>query len=223
MATLNLGIIRSLVRGALNETTTTTLTNTELNAIINDGYKEVCAKTGCYEVRINVQNITSGVKLVPLSYAAVSNYVMRVNYVEYYRTTSDSPYGYGLPQVYPQTIGHMPIDTYVPQFWFQWGNFLVVETNPDAGTYDLFVYASCYPSTVLSADADVPSCAPPELHESIYFYATAFAAIKLKRWADVAVFYNRYIDTIQPRKYEYVMKFPENRVWHDIPNRVITQ
>lgn len=223
MATLNLSTIRSLVRSALNESSTTTLTDTELTSIINDGYKEVCSKTMCYEVRINIPNITSGVRLVPLSYASTSNHVMRVNYVEYYRTTSDIPYGYGLPQVYPQSLGHMPIDTSVPQFWFQWGDFLVIEMTPDAGTYDLFVYASCYPTTVLSADADIPSCAPPEFHESIYLYATAFSAVKLKRWSDVAVFYNRYVDAIQPRKYEYVMKYPENRMWHDIPEKVIVE
>jgi hypothetical protein len=220
MGTLTLTTMRSLIRAALNESSTTSITNTELNAAINDGYKDVCAKTGCYEKLITIPNIASGVRLVPLTYAAVSNYVMRVNYVEYYKTTSDTPYGYGLPQVYPQTFGHMPIDTYVPQFWFQWGNYLSIETVPDVATYDIYVYAACYPSTVLSGDSDLPSCAPAEFHEAIWFFATAFIAMKLKRWADCAVFYNKYIDSIQPRKYEYVMKFPEGRVYHDLPANV---
>ena len=222
MGTLDFTTINTLVRAALNETSTTVITDTEIGRIVNDGYKEVCAKTLCYEKLITIDNITSAVRLIPLHDYYTSSHTMRVVYVEYYRTTSDSPYGYGLPQVFPQTLGHMPIDTYVPQYWFQWGDFLVVETTPDVGTYDLYVYCSCYPTAVLTG-TDLPSCVPHELHESIFLFATAFSALKLKRWADAAVFYNKYIASIQPRKFEYVVKFPENRRFHDLPANVIME
>ena len=44
MSTLTLKNIRDLVRSGLNEPSTTAITDTELNSIINDGYINVAVK-----------------------------------------------------------------------------------------------------------------------------------------------------------------------------------
>ena len=212
MATLTLSTIRNLVRSDLNERSTTSLTNTELNAIINDGYKDVAAKALCYENKLTKSNIPVSVRMIPLA----SDNVIKVNYVEYDLGTSCL----GLMEILPTALGHVPIDGYTPQFWFQWGDYLVIEPLPDAGTYDLFVYASCYPSAVMSSDSATPSDLPIEFHEDVYFFAKAFANLKLKRWADFAVAYNAYITDIQIKKAKYITKYPDTRALHTLPQNV---
>ena len=215
MATLTLSTIRSLIRSELNESTTTALTDTELNSIINDGYKDVSAKGLCYENKIAFNNIAAQ-KIVPLVFA--TNHILRVNYVEYKSGTTQG--GWGMMRVVPQTIGHMKIDGSTPQYWYQWGDYLYVEPVPDVATYDLEVYASCYPAAVLSGDSDTPTNLPSEFHESVYLFAVAFAAFKLKRWGDAANAYNRYIIDIQRKRNEYVTKYPDGRFAHELPDHV---
>jgi hypothetical protein len=216
MATLTLSTIRSLIRDELNEPATTTLTNTELNSIINDGYKDVCTKGVAYENKISFTNISVSQKIVPLVFA--TNRIIRVNYVEYKLGTTDG--GLGMLPVLPQTVGHSGINDNTPQYWFQWGDYLVVEPLPDVGTYDLAVYASCLPSAVISSDSGTPSNLPDEFHESVFLFALAFSCLKLKRWGDFANSYNRYIFDVQRKKNEYITKYPDGRYAHELPNNV---
>jgi len=216
MGTLTLTTMRSLIRSDLNESSTTILSNTELNSLINDGYKDTAVKALCYENKIAFNNIATTQKIVPLVFA--TNHIIRVNYVEYKSGATEG--GLGMLGVLPQTVGRITIDTYVPQFWFQWGDYLVIEPLPDAATYDLEVYAACYPAAVLSADGDLPSSIPAEFHECVYTFALAFAALKLRRWGDAAIAYNRYIGDIQMKRAQYVMKYPEGRLVHEIPGNV---
>jgi hypothetical protein len=118
MGTLTLKIIRDLIRSNLNESGTTGITDTELNSIINDGYKDTAAKGLCYESKITMTNISASVRVLPL----IGNNVIRVNYVEYNLASS----GLGMMSIMPQNMGHMPIDGTTPQFWFQWGDFLII-------------------------------------------------------------------------------------------------
>lgn len=213
MATLTLATIRNLIRSDLNEATTTAITDTELNSIINDGYKDVSVKGMCYENKITLTDIPISIRMIPLS----SYNIVRLNYVEYNLGASGC---LGLLSVMPQTIGHIPINGYSPQYYFKWGNYLVIEPLPDVGTYDLFLYASCYPAAVMTADGDTPASLPIEFHESVYQYALAFSCLKLKRWGDAANFYNKYIENVQSKKFEYVSKYPDSRMMHELPATV---
>src|SRR3989338_6128359 len=76
MSTLTLAVIRSLVRSDLNESGTTILSDTELNAIINDGMKDVAVKGLCYENKIAFDNIATTQKIVPLLQA--TNHILLV-------------------------------------------------------------------------------------------------------------------------------------------------
>jgi hypothetical protein len=210
MSTLTLSTIRSLIRSEINEATTTSLTDAELNSIINDAYKDTAVKGLCYESKIVKSNITS--KFISLA----SDNIVKINYVEYDLGTGCL----GMIQANAPTIGHTPIDGSSPQYWFKWGDYLIVEPLPDVSTYDLNLYASCYPFAVLSGDNDLPSSLPVEFHECVFLYSVAFSCLKLKRWGDFGSFYNRYIESVQVKKAEYVSKFPEVRQQQDIPRRV---
>ncbi len=212
MSILNLGTIRTLVRSNLNETTTTPITDTELNSIANDGYINVAVKGLCYEQKIAVNNIPSNVDLIPLD----GYNIVRVNYIEY--SSPDLPLA--MMSVNPQTIGHMVIDGSSPQFWFQWGNYVKIEPLPDTSTYDLNLFVSCYPAIPMIADTDVPSLIPAEFHECVFLYTLAFSCMKLRRWNDAINYYNRFTESIQKEKSEYYSKFAEVRANLDLSNKV---
>jgi hypothetical protein len=216
MGTLTVTNIINNVRSALNETSTTMLSDAELTIIINDGYKDICSKALAYEKKITKDNIATSQKIVSL----VGENVCRVNYVEYKTGTTQG--GKGLICILPQTVGHVPISTNAPQYWFQWGEYLIIEPLPDAATYDLAVYASCYPSAVLVAtSADLPaSDLPAEFHEDVYYFTLAFASLKLKRWADAASAYNQYIADIQNKRMQYITKPVDSRMSHELPDSV---
>lgn len=216
MGTLSLLTIRNLVRSELNESSTTVLSDTELNSIVNDGYKDTAVKGLCYENKISFDNIATGQKVVDLAFA--TNRIVRVNYVEYKSGATQG--GLGMLCALPQSFGHSKIDTYSPQYWFQWKDSLVIEPLPDAATYDLAVYASCLPAAVLSSDGDLPSSLPAEFHECVFFFALAFTALKLRRWGDAANAYNRYIAELQRKRGEYVMKYPDGRLALELPDTV---
>jgi len=216
MATLTLSTIRSLIRDELSESSTVVLSDAELNILANDGYKDVAVKSLCYENKISFDNIATTQKIVPLVFS--TNHIIRVNYVEYKSGTTQG--GWGMLGVLPQTIGHSKIDGNAPQYWFQWGDYLIVEPITDAATYDLAVYASCYPAAAMSNDTDTPTNLPAEFHECVYMFALAFAALKLKRWGFASHAYSRYIADVQRKRMEYIAKYPDGRFDHELPEIV---
>ena len=216
MGTLTLLTMRNLLRSDLNESSTTMLIDAELDKFINDGYKDVAIKGLCYENKIAFDNIPVTQKVVPLLPA--TNRIFRVNYVEY--KTGATEGGLGLLAVLPQTVGRVPINSSAPQYWYQWGDSLIIEPLPDAGTYDLAVYAACYPAAVMSADGDLATSLPAEFHECVYLFALAYASLKLGRWSDAANTYNRYLADIQRKRMEYIMKFPDQRISQYLPDSV---
>jgi hypothetical protein len=216
MGTLTLLAIRNNIRSELNETTTTILSDTELNALVNDGYKDVAAKGLCFESKVTKDNIAIE-KIVSF----MSTNPIRITYAEY--KTGATQGGKGMLCTLPQTSGYIPINGSSPQYWFQWGSYLVVEPIPDDTTYDLAVYTSCYPATVRSADNDLLDSLPVEFHECVYLFALAFAALKLRRWGDAANAYNQYIINVQQKRAEFVMKYPDNRYSHELPDNVSMQ
>lgn len=214
--TLTVSNIINNVRSALNETTTTMLTNTELTIMENDGYKDVCAKGFAYEKKITKDNISADQKIISL----VGQHIVRINYVEYKSGTTQG--GSGMMCTPPTSIGHMPIPSNAPWYWFQWGEYLIVEPLPDVATYDLEVYATCFPSAVLVATtADIPSSdIAVEFHEDIELFTNAFACLKLGRWSDLSAYYNRYINSVLMKKEQYILKYADSKISLEIPESV---
>jgi hypothetical protein len=212
MGTLTLSTMRSLLRSRYNEASTVRVTDTELNAILNDGYKDTAVKGLCYECKIPKTNIPSAVKMVPLR----GSNVVRVMFVEYDKGVLGST---GLLCAAPQMTGYEPIKSDVPKSWFQWGEFLTIEPPPDVATYDLNIFAACYPAAEMG-DSDTPSSLPAEFHECVYLFGEAFTALKLKRWSDFHLIYNKYIDTVQSKRMQFISKFPDSRDMNEIPDVV---
>lgn len=219
MGTLTLATIRQLIRSGLNETTTTMLSDAELNSVINDAYKDTAVKGLCYEYKITKDNISISQKIISL--AEEDPKVIRVNYVEYKTGTTEG--GKGLICVIPQVVGYEGISDNTPKYWFQWGDYLVIEPLPDAATYDLALYAACIPTPVLSADGDLCDDIPAEFHECVYYFALAFAALKLKRWSVAATAYNKYISDVQRKREEYARSHPDGRFAHKVPDSVLME
>jgi hypothetical protein len=213
MINWTVGDIITLVKDTLNEPDTTSLTATEFLALVNDGYNDVATKGQCYERRITLNNIASGQSFINL----YSYYVFKVNYVEYYTANK------GIVCVLPNAIGYMGIPDNTPQYWFQWGNVLVVEPLPDVSTYELYVYASCYPPSAITLTTSTLDYLPEEFHECVFDYVLAFACLKLKRWGDFVFFYNKYIETLQIKKAEYIKNAPDMRVYHMVPDNVVVK
>jgi hypothetical protein len=217
MSTLTLTLINSLVRSDLNESSTTILSDAEITSITNDGYKDTAVKGLCFESEIS-KTIAAGGKVIPL---AGSN-VIRVNYVEYKAGSTEG--GWGALAILPQTVGHITaalMDVSLrggpPQYWFQWGDNLVIEPAADAGTYNIKIYASCYPTAAITTSL---TNLPVEFHECVYLFTLAYSALKLRRWGDAALAYNRYIISVQQKRAEYISKYAEPRFVHDLPENV---
>jgi hypothetical protein len=208
MGTLTRLIIRTAVRSDLNVTAATTrLTDTEIDAIANDGYKNVAVLGLCSEITKDL-TLTEGVKIyqTPLTTAIP----VRPLYVEHN--------GLGLMCIQPHAVGFTDaagISSAVgtPRFWYHWGELLVLEPAPNgaAAPAATKVHCACYPAAAMASDGALPTSLPEEFHGCVYLYALAYCAFKLRRWEAAAAAYNRYIAVVQRAKYEYAMKFADQR------------
>jgi hypothetical protein len=78
---------------------------------------------------------------------------IKVNYVAYDTGSGEK----GLLPALPEAFNGYNYNGAQPQIWFPWGGFIVIGPTPDVATYDLNVYASCYPAAAMSADSDTRS------------------------------------------------------------------
>jgi hypothetical protein len=148
------------------------LLDTELTNLINDGYKEVAVKSLAYEKKITKTNIQIARRI-----SVIGDNVLKVHYLEYNFSTGC----YGMQQIFPERIGHIPIDGYSPQYYFKWWNCITIEPLPDVATYDLYIYASCIPDVVLT-DSDYLTYLPEEFHECVLMFVLTYSCYKLKRY-----------------------------------------
>ena len=77
MGTLTLSVIRNLMRSELNELTVLSISNSEIDMLINDGVKDVAIKGLCYEKTITKSSLPLGVKLIPV----VADNIVSINTV----------------------------------------------------------------------------------------------------------------------------------------------
>lgn len=229
----NVTNMEALIRSELNESTTLRISDTELLAAINDGYKYVATRGLCYEKE------SLGVTIVGRSTVKFAG--IRVNYLELLgidsysvftdddmKFTDDDTTWYavagaqttdrGLMCILPTAIGHTPLNGTIPQKWFNWGKYVIVEPVPDQ-RYVLKFYYSDYP-TALALNTD-ELLLPKEFHRCVIDYAEAMLSIKLKRWVDVVGHYNMCAQQLQKARSEYILKRPDPRAMREIPEAVI--
>jgi hypothetical protein len=193
--------IKALILQEFNEPSSGCISDTELFAAINDGYKDVAIKTGC------IENILSPVTITG---------VHRIRYTG--TCVTDVQYS-TLGTISSDTIGHSPLDGTAPQYWFQWGNEIIIDPVPDT-TYSLSVFVDGLPSSQITSDSSALTDLPLEFRICVFYFACYVLAMKLKRWALVGTFYNRYIRSLQQSKAEYIKNSPDKKAEQDVPSSV---
>jgi hypothetical protein len=210
MATLTLAQIRSMIHDTVEETCTILLSDTYLNIIINQGYKDVAIKGLCYEKKLP-KNVLSGSTIISL----VGDNVIRTNYLE------DSYSGEGMVMINPLAKGHANVDDDRPYYWFQWGNYIVLDPLPSHTYFTVNVFASCMPDTSMINDTDTPANLPPEFHESVFEFSVVPVFIKLKKWKKAVAAYNAYIHGVRMRRQNYIKVTPDHHSDRELPLSVM--
>lgn len=123
------------------------------------------------------------------------------------------PSEHGTIQIDPRTVGHSTINDYSPQYWFVWGNHLVIEPTPDVA-YNLKLFYHRIPEAELTSTSDYPDNFPVEFRECLLDFSLYTLSIKLKKWKQASRYYNIYLRNLKKRKQEYVMRKAERRAIH---------
>ena len=226
--------IKTNTRASLDEATAARFTDANIVAWANAAERDICAKTGCHET-IQALTTTSGSRLVAftgikvnaveLNVAGLTQYLTggEVNWQDtddnVWQNTSDNQWADNIENLWipypdvsalritPHRLGHIPLHGETsPKYWFQWGNYIVIEPTPDA-TYDLNAYVSIYPSDQMSSDADEPEI-PKEFQEAIVPYIVMIAKLKDRKYQEAAIRYGEYISTLQSSIDKYIRRRP---------------
>ena len=217
--------IITLSRNQVDEATAALFTTADVLVWVNAAQRDIAAKSGCIEavtVHSTVANsrfvtLTSGDKVNHVEYVDDAGTILAMGGSEiifkdveddYLKFINDGIYSYNaynisvpypdyLPtRITPHHLGHVTLrDSNAPQYWFQWGNSIVIEPTPTA-IYTLNVYTSGYPLTVLATDSEVPEI-PTEFHDLIPLYVVMMCKLKQKYFQDAAMKYAEYIANLQ--------------------------
>jgi hypothetical protein len=194
-------------RAALDEATAALFTDVDILGWINEAERDIAAKTGCLEAVVTTLKTTNGSRLV----AFTGNLVNDVEYA-----------GGSLVHITPSRMGRIPLrGITTPQYWFQWGSYIVIEPKPDAA-YDLVVYVSQSPSTEMSTNAHVPEI-PLEFQEAIVPYVTMMGKLKAKKYADAAAKYGEYIIILQSLVDTYMRRIPAGLMDIRLPDATVVR
>ena len=208
MAYPDLSDLRMRVLTITNEASTSSIfTSTVLNRFINDAERDIAAKTGCLE-HIDSLTTTASTRSVPFSGYKVKN-------LEYIPVSGTR---IGLPKITLKHFGRLPLTGTTPQYWTQWGGLILIEPIPDS-TYTLYATVSDYPLTEMSSDTDEPSV-PAVYHEDLVWYAVSRCYMRKGRRAQGAFAYNRYIESIQLKKFARTYPKQDDRILTSIPEAV---
>lgn len=197
--------MESLIRTTLELPSQAHVSSAVILQAINDAYKDVAVKTFSIEREDSV-NTVAGNGLVPFSGHRVTKVI--------YDTS-----GQGLVEILPMMAGHTNISGSTPQYWFPWGDKVVIEPTPDA-VYPLTLFVSDYPDAELTLTTEYPTSLPDEFHPCIVDFVCYTVCLKLRKWRKASFYYNQYIQNLKKRKQEYMDRKAEKRAIHYIPNNV---
>lgn len=211
MAYPDLSDLRTRVLTITNEASTSSIfTSTVLNRFINDAERDIAAKTGCLE-HIDSLTTTASTRSVPFSGYKVKN-------LEYIPVSGTR---IGLPKITLKHFGRLPLTGTTPQYWTQWGGFVLIEPIPTT-VYTLYATISDYPLVEMSSDTDEPSI-PSTYHEDLIWYAVSRCYMRKGRREQAAYAYNRYIEDIQLKKFTRTYPKQDARLLTSIPEAVANE
>jgi hypothetical protein len=224
--------MENAIRSEMNESSQGRISSAEVLSVINAGQSEAATRGLCIEKDCLVTTIPGrnsiasvGVNVNYIEVIGVDYYCIFVDgdvvftdaAVGWYRTTVVSSVGMGLQCILPTNIGYTPLNGNAPQKWFPWGKVIILEPVPDT-RYVLKLYYSDYPADLVNP-TDVPEV-PTEFHRCIVDFAISALCIKLRRWSEVAAYYNRYINELQAARIVYIKKISDQRSAHEVPQAV---
>lgn len=125
----------------------------------------------------------------------------------------------GLFKIRPEMCGRVNIVGNHPQFWYHWGQYIVIEPIPN-NVYKLILYVSDAPPSELEKETDYPDGIPDAFHPLIVDYACYLLSMKLKRWDKAVKFYNRFVTNLTIRKKEYMEQKADTKLLYVIPDTV---
>jgi len=200
MAWPALSDLRGRLRSILNESTAAFWTDAELNRYINDGERDVAAKSEC------IQSVSA---LSTALYATMYRQVLFSGYKVLFVENTSATIPVGLQKITPKQMGRKSYTSGAPQYWFPWGQYIIIDPLPTA-SYNLNVYTANYPTYEMSADTDTPQI-PSECIECIFPYAAYRALWKSKKWGQSALYYSEYIAMVQQKKSLFDMFTIDNK------------
>jgi len=208
MAYPDLSDLRTRVLTITNEDSNSmVLTSAVLNRFLNDAERDIAAKTGCLE-HIDTLTTTASSRTVQFSGFKVKN-------LECIPATGTR---IGLPKITLKHFGRIPLSGATPQYWTQWGGAVLIEPIP-ATAYTLYATISDYPLTEMSSDTDEPSI-PSTYHEDMVWYAVSRCLMRKGRREQAAYAYNRYIESVQLKKFSRTYPKQDSRTLTSIPEAV---
>lgn len=208
MAYPDLSDLRTRVLTITNEDSNSmVLTSAVLNRFLNDAERDIAAKTGCLE---HIDTLTTKVSTRTVQFSG-----FKVKNLEYIPATGNR---LGLPRITLKELGRRPLTGVVPQYWTQWGGLVLIEPIPVL-TYTLYATISDYPLTEMSSDTDKPSI-PAVYHEDMVWYALSRCYMRKGRREQAAYAYNRYIESIQLKKFTRTYPKQDSRLLTSIPEAV---
>lgn len=208
MAYPDLSDLRTRVLTITNEASTSAIfTSAVLNRFINDAERDIAAKTGCLEHIDTLYTVVS-TRTVQFSGYKVKN-------LEYIPATGTR---LGLPKITLKHFGRLPLTGATPQYWTQWGGFVLIEPVP-VSVYTLYATISDYPLVEMSSDTDEPTI-PSTYHEDLVWYALSRCYMRKGRREQGAYAYNRYIESLQLKKFQRTYPKQDDRTLTSIPEAV---
>lgn len=208
MAYPDLSDLRTRVLTITNEDSNSSIfTSAVLNRFLNDAERDIAAKTGCLE---HIDSLATKASTRGVQFSG-----FKVKNLEYIPTTGTRV---GLPKITLKHFGRLPLTGTTPQYWTQWGGFVLIEPIPTT-VYTLYATISDYPLIEMSSDTDEPSI-PAVYHEDMVWYAVSRCYMRKGRREQGAYAYNRYIESIQLKKFIRTYPKQDGRILTSIPEAV---
>ena len=206
MAYPPLSYIRTQIRSLLNETTAAFWTDAELNRLINEAERDIAAKALCLEA---IATVTASSRTTSFT----GHKILRAEYNSQ-----------GLIKILPKMMGGLQTSSVVPQFWFQWGQYLVLEPKP-ATNYTITLYTAIAPSTGMgtvegTADTDQPSI-PARFHELITLFVLSRAYLKDRMFNTAGNIYRTYINELTIARKQVIERYADTRNNLNIPDKIV--
>ena len=233
-----LATLKTLIRATLNEADASQWSDVDILRWINAAERDIAIKSGCIEF-ISALTTAPESRLVTFTGNRVNyvEYLVGGTYLylpggstvwtdtpdNVFQDTPDTVWtdtvdtlwlaypGTALQRIAPHQLGHLKCRGLItPQFWFQWGNKLVIEPRPTTA-YNLNVYGSTNPSNQMSLSTDEPEI-PDEFQQAIIPYACMMAKFQAKRYSEFIIYYNSYLSALQDLIKGYAVREKMKRI-----------